>query len=72
MFQANQAFQQIVEASGGIDVLSMIKDGLGEEFFAFIVGIIIFGGIKSIGKVTERLVPFMGLVLFMLLSNNNF
>ena len=62
MFQANQAFQQIVEASGGINSPFYNKGWLGGILFAFIVGTIIFGGIKSIGKVTERLVPMMGIV----------
>ena len=38
------------------------KGWLGGTIFAIIVGFIIIGGIKSIGKVTERLVPFMGVV----------
>ena len=41
---------------------------------AFIVGLIIIGGIKSIGKVTEKLVPMMGILyvlscLIIILSN---
>ena len=62
MFQANQAFQQVVEASGGVDSPLYNKGWIGGSIFALIVGIIIFGGIKSIGKVTEKLVPFMGLI----------
>ena len=75
MFQANQAFQQIVEASGGIDSPFYDKGWIGGGIFAFIVGIIIFGGIKLIGKVTERLVPFMGLVYLcscLIIIFNNF
>lgn len=59
MFQANQAFQQIVEATGGSNSPLFDKGWLGGIFFATIVGFIIIGGIKSIGKVTERLVPLM-------------
>ena len=74
MFQANQAFQQIVEATGGETSPLYGKGWFGGTIFAIIVGFIIIGGIKSIGKVTERLVPFMGLVyvvscLLIILSN---
>ena len=60
MFQANQAFQQIVIASGGENSPFYERGWLGGLVFAFIVGSIIIGGIKSIGKVTEKLVPIMG------------
>ena len=62
MFQANQAFQQIVEATGGVSSPLYGKGWFGGTIFAIIVGFIIIGGIKSIGKVTERLVPLMGLI----------
>jgi AGCS family alanine or glycine:cation symporter len=62
MFQANQAFQQIVEASGGESSPLFQKGWLGGIIFAFFVGVIILGGIRSIGKVTSRLVPIMGIV----------
>ena len=62
MFQANQAFQQVVEASGGVNSPLYNKGWIGGSVFALIVGIIIFGGIKSIGRVTEKLVPLMGLI----------
>ena len=61
MFQANQAFQQILEATGGKDSFLYGKAWLGGILFAFVVGLIIVGGIKSIGKVTEKLVPIMGI-----------
>ena len=60
MFQANQAFQQIMIASGGENSPFYERGWLGGLVFAFIVGSIIIGGIKSIGKVTEKLVPIMG------------
>ena len=60
MFQANQAFQQIIIASGGENSPFYERGWLGGLVFAFIVGSIIIGGIKSIGKVTEKLVPIMG------------
>ena len=60
MFQANQAFQQIVIATGSENSFLYGKGWLGGVFFAIIVGSIIVGGIKSIGRVTEKLVPLMG------------
>jgi len=74
MFQANQAFQQIVEASGGVDSPLYGKGWLGGLIFALVVGLIIIGGIKSIGKVTEKLVPLMAFIylascLIIILSN---
>jgi AGCS family alanine or glycine:cation symporter len=74
MFQANQAFQQIVVATGGVESPFFQKGWLGGTIFAIIVGAIIIGGIKSIGKVTERLVPIMGIIyviscLLIIISN---
>ena len=60
MFQANQAFQQIVIATGSENSFLYGKGWLGGVFFAIVVGSIIVGGIKSIGRVTEKLVPLMG------------
>ena len=74
MFQANQAFQQIVVATGSENSFFYNKGWLGGSIFALIVGFIIIGGIKSIGKVTSKLVPIMGMVyvlscLYIILSN---
>ena len=59
MFQANQAFKQFSD-------LESIQGTWFQEngwFFgvaiALIVGIVILGGIKSIAKVTDKIVPFM-------------
>ena len=76
MFQANQAFQQIVEATGGVESPFYQKGWVGGAIFATIVGFIIIGGIKSIGRVTEKLVPFMAIVyvlscLVIIFSNYN-
>ena len=62
MFQANQAFQQIVEATGGNQSVLNGKGWLGGIIFAVVAGSIIIGGIKSIGKVTEKLVPIMAFI----------
>jgi AGCS family alanine or glycine:cation symporter len=74
MFQANQAFQQIIEATGAENSILQGKGWLAGLVFAFIAGSIIIGGIKSIGKVTEKLVPLMALIytfscLFIIISN---
>lgn len=58
MFQANQAFDQ----AKNIDFLSTYLDGNGVffgVFMAILVGVVIIGGIKSIAKVTDKIVPLM-------------
>lgn len=67
MFQSNQAFVQIVGISGGAE--SPLANagwavGLG---LAALVGAVIIGGIRSIARVTEVLVPVMA-VLYLLLA----
>jgi alanine or glycine:cation symporter, AGCS family len=64
MFQANQTFAQLRDVTGGDDGL-LGSDGAALVFgvvLAVIVGTVIIGGIKSIGKVTSRLVPSMAVV----------
>ena len=56
MFQANQAHQQIASITG--DFPGWIT-GL---VFAGVVFAVIVGGIKSIARVTEKVVPFMGVM----------
>ena len=58
MFQANQAFSAI---KGIFPSLSNLGPIFG-MVFAFLVGFVIIGGIKSIAKVTEKIVPFMAVV----------
>ncbi len=58
MFQANQAYAQL---SGQFPMLS----GNGPMFgflLAILVGTVIIGGIKSIAKVTEKIVPIMAVL----------
>ena len=58
MFQANQAYAQL---SGQFPMLA----GNGPMFgflLAILVGTVIIGGIKSIAKVTEKIVPFMAIL----------
>jgi len=56
MFQSNQAYVQLNHVSGGA------LDGLGwlvGLILAAVVFSVIIGGIKSIARVTEKIVPFM-------------
>ena len=62
MFQTNQAFSQLVNVTGG-GASPLV--GFGWLFglvVALLVGLVIIGGIKSIARVTEKIVPFMGIV----------
>ncbi|XOV69383.1 MAG: alanine/glycine:cation symporter family protein [Fluviicola sp.] len=56
MFQANQAASQFTKMAG-------LESGWAVFIFGVVVsvlvGIVIIGGIKKIGKVTEKVVPFM-------------
>jgi AGCS family alanine or glycine:cation symporter len=55
MFQANQAFDQVSSAFPALQ-------GQGFWFgivLAVLVGVVIIGGIKSIARVTDKIVPFM-------------
>ncbi len=56
MFQANQAHAQISGITG--DYPGWITGLL----FAAVVFIVIVGGVKSIARVTEKIVPFMGIL----------
>ncbi|MEM7025764.1 MAG: amino acid carrier protein, partial [Pseudomonadota bacterium] len=62
MFQANQSFQQVVGITGGADGFMADKGWLFGLIVAAIVGFVIIGGIKSIARVTEKVVPFMALI----------
>ena len=58
MFQANQAFSQLAY------IVPTISD-YGAWFgiiLAILVGIVVIGGIKSIARVTDKIVPFMALL----------
>jgi len=58
MFQANQAFQQFANVTDGA---GFVADGwIFGLVLAAIVGLVIIGGIKSIARVTEKIVPIMG------------
>ncbi len=62
MFQANQSFQQFVNVTGGEASFMADKGWLFGLVIAVIVGAVIIGGIKSIARVTEKVVPFMAVV----------
>ncbi len=59
MFQANQATAQIVAVTGGEDSPFAGINWVIGLVFAVAVGAVIIGGIKSIARVTEKIVPFM-------------
>jgi len=67
MFQVNQAFQLVENITGGESSFLYGKGWLFGIIMAGLVGIVIIGGIKSIAKVTEKIVPFM-VVIYVLAS----
>ena len=58
MFQSNQAFSQFVYLFPDLERLGFVFGLL----MAILVGIVIIGGIKSIARVTSRIVPFMAIL----------
>ena len=60
MFQANQSFRQLLNATGGEASIFYGYGWLFGFFLAVLVGIVIIGGIRGIAKVTEKVVPLMG------------
>lgn len=60
MFQSNQAFQQVVNISGGEASFMADKGWLFGLVLSALVGVVIIGGLKSIAAVASRIVPFMG------------
>jgi AGCS family alanine or glycine:cation symporter len=62
MFQSNQAFVQIVEITGGEASWFADKGWLVGVALAAVVAAVIIGGIRSIARVTSRLVPFMAVL----------
>ena len=60
MFQSNQAYVQFVNVTGGADHSWLADKGwLFGSLLALLVATVIVGGIKSIARVTEKIVPFM-------------
>jgi len=62
MFQANQAYVQFVNVTGGEGSFFDQRAWLFGAGLAVLTGLVIVGGIKSIARVTSKLVPFMALL----------
>ncbi len=60
MFQSNQAIAQLINVAPGIEKYAL---WIG-VVLAIIVGLVIIGGIKSIARVTSKVVPFMAAIYF--------
>ena len=59
MVQINQATQQFIDVTGGESSFLYGRGWIFGVAMAAIVAIIIIGGIKSIARVTDKVVPFM-------------
>ncbi len=62
LFQTNQSFQQLLNVTGGAESVIADKGWLFGLFMVVISGVVIIGGIKSIARVSSRIVPFMAAV----------
>lgn len=62
MFQSNQATSQIIGVTGGEDSIFAGAPWIVGLIFAALAGAVIIGGIKSIARVTEKVVPFMAIL----------
>ncbi len=61
MFQSNQAIAQLIDVAPGVEKYALWIGVL----LAVIVGLVIIGGIKSIARVTSKVVPFMAAIYFL-------
>ena len=59
MVQINQATQQLIAVTGGESSFLYGQGWIFGTLMALVVGVVILGGIKSIAKVTDKIVPFM-------------
>jgi AGCS family alanine or glycine:cation symporter len=59
MVQVNQATKQLAEITGGQESIFYNNGWIFGTIMAAIVAIVIIGGIKSIARVTDKLVPLM-------------
>lgn len=59
MVQINQATEQLIQVTGGAESFLADRGWIFGVIMAIVVGVIIIGGIKSIAKVTDKIVPFM-------------
>jgi AGCS family alanine or glycine:cation symporter len=74
MLQSNQAYSQFAHVMGGEASFWADKGWLFGLILATVIGVIIIGGIKTIAKVTSKVVPLMagiylGAALFILIVN---
>ncbi|MCB0761329.1 MAG: alanine:cation symporter family protein [Flavobacteriales bacterium] len=59
MVQINQATQQLIDVTGGETSMFFERGWVFGLIMAVVVGLIIIGGIKSIARVTDKIVPGM-------------
>lgn len=59
MVQINQATNQLITVTGGTESFFFGRGWIFGVMMAITIGIVIIGGIKSIVKVTDKIVPFM-------------
>ena len=59
MVQINQATLQLATITGGEESIFYNNGWIFGTIMAVVVGIVIIGGIKSIARVTDKIVPFM-------------
>ena len=59
MVQINAATSQLIAVTGGTESFFYGNGWIFGVAMAVVIGLVIIGGIKSIAKVTERIVPFM-------------
>lgn len=62
MYQSNQAYEQLLNVTGGDAGFLAGKGWLFGIVLATMVAVVIIGGIKSIANVASRLVPLMGAI----------
>jgi len=62
MFQSNQSYQQVLAVTGGADSWFADKGWLFGLILAFFVALVIIGGIRSIARVTSKIVPLMAAI----------
>ena len=62
MYQANQAYEQLFNVTGGDAGLLADRGWMFGLVLAVMVGVVIIGGIKSIANVATKLVPAMGVI----------
>lgn len=62
MFQANQAYQQVLNVTGGEESILHDYGWVFGLFLALLTGVVTLGGVKAIGNVTSKLIPFMVLL----------